>query len=61
MEVGARHDRLCDPFSTDTADTLYGMGDSRPAHEVSTFSSCADDLHTGRILPVVHQRNSPAT
>ena len=37
------------------------MGDSRPAHEVSTFSSCADDLHTGRILSVVHQRNRPAT
>ena len=37
------------------------MGDSRPAHEVSKFSSYADDLHTGRILPVVHQRNRPAT
>ena len=37
------------------------MGDSRLAHEVSTFSSCADDLHTGGILPVVHKRNRPTT
>ena len=37
------------------------MGDSRPAHEVSTFSSRADDLHIGEILQVVHSRDSPAT
>ena len=37
------------------------MGDSRPALEVSTFSSCSDDLHTGGILPVVHQKDRPAT
>ena len=36
-------------------------GDSRPAHEVGTFSSCVDDLHIGEILPVVYSRNSPAT
>ena len=38
-----------------------GMGDSGPAHEVSTFSSRADDLHIGEILPVVYPRDSPAT
>ena len=37
------------------------MGDSGPAHEVGTFSSRADDLHIGKILPVVHSRDSPAT
>ena len=36
------------------------MGDSGPAHEVDTFSSRADDLHIGDILPVVHSRDSPA-
>ena len=39
----------------------YGMGDSGPAHEVGTFSSRADDLHVGEIMPVVHSRDSPAT
>ena len=38
-----------------------GMGDSRPAHEVSTFSSRADDLLIGEIMPVLHSRDSPAT
>ena len=37
------------------------MGDSRPAHKVGTFSSRADDLHIGEILPVVYSRDSPAT
>ena len=37
------------------------MGDSGPAHEVSSFSSRADDLHLGEILPVIHSRDSPAT
>ena len=37
------------------------MGDSGPAHEVGTFSSRADDLHIGEIMPVVHSRDSPAT
>ena len=37
------------------------MGDSGPVHEVGTFSSCVNDLHTGGILPVVHQRNRTAT
>ena len=37
------------------------MGDSGPAHEVGTFPSCADDLHTGGILPVTYSRYCPAT
>ena len=61
MEVGARHDGLCDPLATDVAEARRGMGDSGPAHEVDTFSSRADDLHIGEILPVVHSRDSPAT
>ena len=61
MEVGACHDGFCDPLATDTARTLYGMGDSGPAHEVDTFSSRADDLHIGEILLVVYSRDSPAT
>ena len=36
------------------------MSDSGPAHEVGTFSSRANDLHIGEILPVVHSRDSPA-
>ena len=61
MEVGERHDRFCDPLSIDTAEIWCGMGDSRPAHEVGTFSSRADDLHIREILPVVYSRDSPAT
>ena len=61
MEVGARHDRFCDPLSTETAETSCGMGDSGSAHEVGTFSSRADDLHIGEILPVVYLRDSLAT
>ena len=37
------------------------MGDNGPAHEVSTFFSGADDLHTGGILSVVHPRDRLAT
>ena len=37
------------------------MGDSGPAHEVGTFSSRADDLRLGEILPVVHSGDSPTT
>ena len=37
------------------------MGDSGPAHEVDTFSSRADDLHIGEILPVLYSRNCPST
>ena len=37
------------------------MGDSGSTHEVGTFSSHADDLRLGEILPVIHSRNSPAT
>ena len=59
--MGARHDGFCDPLATDTARTCCGMGDSGSAHKVGTFSSRADDLHIGEILPVVHSRDSPAT
>ena len=61
MEVGARHYGFCDLLATDTARTRCGMGDSGLAHEVGTFSSRADDLHIGEILPVVHSRDSLAT
>ena len=37
------------------------MSDSGLAHKVGTFSSFADDLHIGEILPIVHSRDSPAT
>ena len=30
------------------------MGHSGPTHEVGTFSSLADDLHIGEILPIVY-------
>ena len=36
------------------------MSDSGPAHEVGTFSSRADDLRLGEILPVIHSRDSQA-
>ena len=59
--MGARHDGFCDPLATDTAGTGCGMGDSGPVHEVGTFSSRADDLHIGEILPVVYPRDRPTT
>ena len=37
------------------------MSDSGPAHEVDTFSSRADDLHIGEILPIIYSGDSPAT
>ena len=37
------------------------MGDSGPAHQVRTFSSSANDLHTGGILQVIHTRDCPIT
>ena len=37
------------------------MGDSGPAYKVGTFSGCADDLHTGGILQVVHTRDYTVT
>ena len=37
------------------------MGDSGPAHQVDTFSGCADDLHIGGILQVIHTRDHPVT
>ena len=61
MEVGARHDGLCDSLATDTIEALRSMGDSEPAHEVGTFSSRANDLRLGEILPIVHSRDSPTT
>ena len=61
MEVGARHDRLYDPLAMDVAEAWCSMGDSGPAQEVGTFSSRADDLRFGEILPVIHSRDSPAT
>ena len=61
MEVGARHDGLCDPLATDAVEACRSMGDSGPAHEVGTFSSRADDLRLREILPIIHSRDSPAT
>ena len=37
------------------------MGDSGSTHEVSTFSSSVDNLHTREILPVVYSRDRLAT
>ena len=37
------------------------MDDSGPAHQVGTFSSCADDLHTRGILQVIHTRDCLVT
>ena len=37
MEVGARHDGLCDPLSKDIVEARCGMGDSGTAHYVNTF------------------------
>ena len=61
MEVGARHDGFCDPLATDTVEACRGMSDNGPAHEVGTFSSPTDDLHTGRILPIIYPRDRPTT
>ena len=61
MEVGARHDGLCGPLAMNTPKTRCSMGDSGPTHEVGTFSSRADDIHIGGILPVVYLRDRPTT
>ena len=61
MEVGARHDGFCDPLTTDAAEAWHDVGDNRPAHEVGTFPSRADDLHIGGILPVIYSRDHQAT
>ena len=37
------------------------MGNSGPTHEVDTFSTRVDDLHTRGIPPVVYPRDRPAT
>ena len=55
--MGACHDGLCDPLITDATEARRGMDDSRSAHEVGTFSSRADDLHTRGILTVVYSRD----
>ena len=57
MEVGTYHDGFCDSLAMD----CHGVGDSGPAHQVSTFYSCADDLHTRGILQVIHTRDRPVT
>ena len=31
-----------------------GVGNSRPAHKVSTFPGYADDLHTEEFLQAIH-------
>ena len=61
MEVGACHDGLYDPLAMDTMKTRRSLGDSGPSHKIDTFSSRADDVHTGGILPVVYPRDRPAT
>ena len=51
-------------FETHLPRTSYrhdGVGDSRSAHQVFTFSNSADDLHTERILQVIHMRDCPVT
>ena len=45
MEVGARHDGLCDPLSTGIVGAWRGVGYCGPTHEVSTFLGSTDDLH----------------
>ena len=61
MEVGACHDGLCDPLTTNTVETGCGVGDCEPAHQVGTFSNSEDDLHIRGILQIVNSRNCPAT
>ena len=55
------HDGFYDPLCHGHRRDICDMGDSGPVHEVGTFSSCADDLHIGEILSVVHSRDSSAT
>ena len=61
MEVGTYHDGLCDSLATDIAKVGHGVGDCGPAHQVGTFSGCADDLHTGGILQNIYMRDCPVT
>ena len=37
------------------------MGDSGSAHQVGTFSSCVEEIHTRGILQVIHMRDRPVT
>ena len=37
------------------------MGDRGPAHKVGTRFCCADDLHSGGILQVIHTRDCLVT
>ena len=61
MEVGAYRNGFCDSLATDITRARDGVGDSGPAYEVDTFSGCANDLHYGGILQVVHMRDCPVT
>ena len=61
VEVGTYHDGFCDSLATKITEAWCGVGDSGPTHQVSTFFCYADDLHTGRILQVIHTRDRPVT
>ena len=37
------------------------MGDLRPAHQVSTLSGYANDLHFGGTLQIIYMRDRPVT
>ena len=53
--------RVTPPLDTPFGCRVGGITDSGPAHEVCTFSSRADDLLIGEILPVIHSKDSSAT
>ena len=61
MEVGTYHYRFCDSLARDIAEARRGVGNSGLVHQVDTFSSSADDLHTGGILQVIYSGDCPAT
>ena len=56
----ARHSRVFRGL-TGSQQTPGEWGFTRPAHEVGTFPSRADDLHIGGILQVVYSRDHPTT
>ena len=37
------------------------MGNLRPTHKVGKLFGCANDLHSGGILQVIHTRDCPVT
>ena len=43
-------DGFCDTLAMDIAEARCGVGNSRLAHQVGTFSTYVDDLHIGRIV-----------